>query len=108
MNRAEFTAQIAALVAELIPTIGDEYRASEDDEVPGMMLTIGADADGWSYQTGDNSYTGGAYSYSAWGIGYIYRDSDPAQVADDIASDLYDNDPSADDEDLAPIFKVQS
>jgi len=103
MNRTEFTAQITALVRELIPQIQDDYRL-ECEEEPGMQLTIGADSSGWSYQTGDNSFTGGAYGYSAWGIGYIFRDSDPAQVADDIASDLDDNDPSAYDDTIEPIF----
>ena len=105
MKRTEFLADITRLVAELIPTIGDEYRASEDDTEPSMMLTIGADNAGWSYQTGDNSYSGGAYSYATWGIGYLTRESVPADVAANILSDLEDNETSpAEGNDALPIF----
>jgi hypothetical protein len=117
MNREEFIADVASLVAELIPQIDDDYRASEceckgpfhgDDHdadcLPSMLLTIGADADNWSYQTGDNSYSGGAYGYAVWGVGYIYRDSDPREVAKEIADDIDENDESIYDESIAPIF----
>ncbi len=69
--------------------IGDEYRASEDeeDDQPGMQLTVGWDGKrSWSYQTGDNSFTGGAYSYPHWAVISVYRDSD----AEDLASDIRD------------------
>jgi hypothetical protein len=94
MNRDEFKAGLTALIAGLIPKIGDDYRASDDpsDDVPGMQITIGADEDGWSYQTGDNSYTGGAYGYQYWGLGAIYRDSDPAEVAEELLRDLESQD----------------
>jgi hypothetical protein len=70
-----------------------------------MQLTIGADSEGWSYQTGDNSFSGGAYGYATWGLGYIQRDSDPAQVANDILRDLEDNDSYNDGDDGSPIFE---
>lgn len=92
MNREEFKAEMVALVRELIPTISDDGRATDDpsDDTPGMQLTIGADADGWSYQTGDNSYSGGAYGYSDWAVTYLSRDSDPARIADEIIRELDD------------------
>ena len=101
MNRKEFETALASLIAELIPTIGDEYRASNDpqDDTPGMALTVGADTEGWSYQTGDNSYTGGAYGYATWGVGYLYRDSNPVERAHEIADELAELCP-----DDAPIF----
>ncbi len=105
MKRTEFIEQITALVADLIPTIADDYRVDEESAVPGMLLTVGADADGWSYQTGDNSYTGGAYGYASWGLGYIYRDSDPLDVANSIADDLECNEPP---DDFVPIFSDYS
>lgn len=81
--------EVAALLAELIPTIGDEYRASDDDDTPSMLVTVGADESGaWSYQTGDNSFTGGAYGFLAWGVGYLYRDSDPRAVARGIVDEI--------------------
>ena len=85
-------AEITALCASLIPDIRDDYRATTDDpydDVPGMTVTVGADESGaWSYQTGDNSYTGGAYGFPAWGVGYLFRDSDPAAVAENIVDEI--------------------
>lgn len=79
---------ITRLFSRLIPTIGDDYRASDDpdDDIPGMSVTVGAtvQSDGslsWSYQTGDNSFTGGAYSHPTWSVVSLYRESDPAEVA---------------------------
>lgn len=83
--------EVAALLADLIPEIRDDYRATDDadDDTPGMLVTVGADESGtWSYQTGDNSYTGGAYGYPAWGVGYLFRDSDPREVARGIVDEI--------------------
>jgi hypothetical protein len=95
---ASFAADMATLASRLIPRIGDDYRCSDDpdDETPGMMVTVGVTVEGdgtlsWSYQTGDNSYTGGAYGHATWGIGYLYRDTDPADFAEAIESDVADN-----------------
>lgn len=89
-KRDAFIAELAQLARELIPTIGDDYRASDDpaDDEPGMQVTIGANAEGWNYQTGDTSYTGGAYGYANWGIGYLYRDTDPDEFARLLVEDL--------------------
>lgn len=97
MNRTEFRTSMIELVTFLITTIGDEYRSSTsepNDETASMDLTIGADNDGWSYQTGDNSYTGGAYSYASrlWAVVTLDRDSKPEDVADDIISQLDEDD----------------
>jgi hypothetical protein len=85
--------EIASLLRALQPTIGDDYRATDDpsDDTPGMCVTIGASPDGsWSYQTGDNSYSGGAYGHPAWGVVYLYRDSDPAELAGDALDQIAD------------------
>jgi hypothetical protein len=107
MNRLEFTTEMGALVALLIPDIADDYRAYDDgdgdDTVPSMLLTIGADANGWAYQTGDNSFTGGAYGYHTWAVVALYRDSAPTEVAEEIANEIDENRP--DDE---PIFDDES
>jgi hypothetical protein len=84
------------LAASLIPEIGDDYRASDDpsDDVPGMCLTIGytpesEDKDeSWHYQTGDNSYSGGAYGHPHWAVVSLYRDTVPADVAEEIIDQL--------------------
>lgn len=95
MKLSEFHADMVRLVTALIPDIQDDYRAyepepGEDDDTPSMLLTIGADADGWAYQTGDNSYSGGAYGYADWSSVAIYRDSDPAETADEIVNGFPD------------------
>ena len=104
MNIEDFKVEMIALVTNLIPEIDDDYRSDEEATEPSMLLTVGADADGWSYQTGDNSFTGGAYGYATWALVYLDRESDPSSVADDIIAELIDGAP--DDE---PIFdEVQS
>lgn len=79
---------VRALLIELKGTIGDDYRASDDpdDSTPGMQVTIGASVseDGslsWSYQTGDNSFTGGAYGHPFWGVISLYRRSNCTDLA---------------------------
>lgn len=84
------------LITALIPEIQDEYRASDDpgDNTPAMCLTIGftpetEDRDySWHYQTGDNSFTGGAYGHAFWAVVTIFRDSVPSEIADEIADEL--------------------
>lgn len=91
-------AQLISLLTSLIPTIGDDYRATDDpeDNEPGMCVTIGASVDGtWSWQTGDNSFMGGACHHPHWGVGYLYRDSLPKDVADGILDEIADGMASA-------------
>lgn len=83
-----------SLVYSLIPSIEDDYRASDEDTKPSMQLTIGftpetEDKDhSWSFQTGDNSFTGGAYHHPHWAVVSLYRDSVPAKIAEEIASQI--------------------
>ena len=99
-HRDEFLSQLAALARDLMPSICEDYRASEcecagrfDDEhdadcLPSMQVTIGVDGAGWGFQTGDNSYSGGAYGFAHWGIAALYRDTDPYEFARAILEDL--------------------
>ena len=77
--------EVSALIKFLKKHIRDEYRAEGDEEsnVPSMQVTIGIDPDtgAWSYQTGDNSYSGGAYGYHYWGVTSITRRSNSREVA---------------------------
>jgi len=85
--------------------IGDDYRASDDSEesTPGMCVTIGFTPAGygtaerphlveceasWGYQTGDNSYTGGAYHHPYWAVVSLYRRSNSRKLAEDCASQI--------------------
>jgi hypothetical protein len=87
------------LIKELVPLIknikkdiSDEYLAFEGDDMPGIQLTIGWDADSgnWSYQTGDNSYSGSAYGYPHWAVVGVYRRSNALDLARDIREQLAD------------------
>lgn len=78
----------ARLLRSLKPDIGDDYRASDDSEdtKPGMQVTFGVTLkeDGslsWSYQTGDNSYSGGAYRHPVWAVVSLYRRSNSRELA---------------------------
>lgn len=81
--------ELSILLKQLKPQIGDEYRASDEDDKPGMCVTIGWSEDGkWSYQTGDNSFTGGAYGYPHWAVVSLYRRSNCRELARDIIDQL--------------------
>ena len=91
---------LAVLVRAVKATIRDNYRADEYDTVPGICLTVGwcavsqwsggvyVNAGEWSYQTGDNSYSGGAYGYPHWAVVSVYRRSDSRALARDIRAQL--------------------
>ena len=91
---SSFRNEVESLLKGLKKDIGDDYRASEDDEVPGMLVTVGAESgeDGisWGYQTGDNSYTGGAYGFQHWAVIYLYRRSNCKALAKDAVEQLFD------------------
>ena len=92
--------ELAALVRAIKATIADDYRADPEDTVPGILLTVGWNGeDGhhggilvrageWSYQTGDNSYMGGAYGYPHWAIVSVHRRSSSLSLARDIRRQL--------------------
>ena len=71
-------------------TIDDDYRAFEDDEEPGVQVTLACnDADGeYALQTGDNCYTGVAYGFPHWAVSAVYRDSNYADVAAELLNQL--------------------
>lgn len=80
--------KIRDVLIELKKYITDESRASEEDELPSILVTVGADSRGWNYQIGDNSYKGDAYGYLDWGVASLYRRSNCREVADDIFNQL--------------------
>ena len=81
---------LSRLVAAVKRDICPDYRAyGYPDETPGIQLTIGWEpSGGWSYQTGDNSYTGGAYRFPHWAVIGVYRDTVSVSAARDIRSQL--------------------
>ena len=83
-----FKREIRALLISLKPTIDDSYRAHPEATLPSIAVTIGAkitpDGICWSFQTGDNSYSGGAYFYHDWGTCDLYRRDNCTVLANDI------------------------
>jgi hypothetical protein len=83
---------LVRLLKSLKPHIGDDYRATEDpdDTIPAMQITISIndDCDSWTYQTGDNSYTGSCYHHPYWGVGTLYRRSNSPRLANELIRDL--------------------
>ena len=80
---------IKGLINDCKAEIDDECRAYENDDEPGIQLTVGWDGvRDWSFQTGDNSFTGGAYGYPHWAVVAVYRDTDAGELADEIHEQL--------------------
>jgi len=83
-----FRKEIRSLLISLKSTIHDDYRAHPEATLPSIAVTVGAkitpDGIVWGFQTGDNSYTGGAYSFHDWGICDLYRRDNSATLASDI------------------------
>jgi hypothetical protein len=83
---------------DTFPTEAEARERLEDHRGPcevspvSVQLTVGAtvDEDGasWGYQTGDNSFTGGAYGHTRWGIAYVTHESDPETVAAEILGEI--------------------
>jgi len=91
-NLRRMQRDVRALLIALKREIGDEYRADEESTVPSMQVTIGASADAsaWNYQSGDNSYTGGAYGFPYWGVVTLYRRSNSGELAADACAQIFD------------------
>lgn len=80
---------IANLLKSLKREIGDEYRASEEDSIPGMQVTLATnDGASYAYQTGDNSFSGSCYGCKHWHVVYLYRSSNCLELAREAVSEL--------------------
>ncbi len=95
MKEKEFNREMVALIKALKKEIRDDYRADDESTTPSMSVTVGADANGWGYQTGDNCYTGGAYGFPHWAVVSIDRRSNSQLVANDICDQLGENEYAA-------------
>jgi len=85
--------EITSLLKALKKQIGDDYRATDDpdDDKPGMCVTVSTrDGSDWSYQTGDNSFTGGCYGHPHWSVVYLNRRSNSAELAAEAVGELAD------------------
>ncbi len=84
--------EITALVKHVKSFIFNDCRAFEGDDVAGIQLTVGhtPETGEWNWQTGDNSYSGGAYFHRNWAVVGVYRNSNCKVVAGDILQALKD------------------
>ena len=82
---------VSALVRRFKQEIRDDYIA-EDDDLPGIDLTIGFDPEtsDWSFQTGNNCFSGAAYGYPIWGVARIYRRSNSRELARELIAQIKD------------------
>ena len=82
--------ELQELIEHVRTQITDDTLAFDFDVEPGIQLTVGASKDlkTWSYQTGDNSYTGGAHAYPYWAVVGVYRDTSAGDLAQDILDQL--------------------
>jgi hypothetical protein len=84
--RNEFARQIIAIKKS---TYWPDFRlggvcSDPDDDGPSyLQITFGTDEalSTWSFQTGDNSYTGGAYGFPYWGICYVRPTTNSKEAA---------------------------
>lgn len=74
--RNEFTRQLISIKstvnwADFEP--GQDCADPDEDGPSFLCVTFGANENlsDWNYQTGDNSYTGGAYGFRYWGLCYL-------------------------------------
>lgn len=70
-----------------------ELSSSNSNGDPGYIdvtigLTFGEDCISWNYQTGDNSFTGGAYGHPEWFTTALSRRSNCKEIAKDVISDI--------------------
>jgi len=75
---------IQSLIDE-VTTYPETYQDDEGNQGV-LQLTVGFNDDmsEWGAQTGDNSYTGGAYSFPHWSVVYVTPDSTVDDIQDDI------------------------
>jgi hypothetical protein len=74
----------------------DDFVETGDGEIPGVDVTIGCTFDfdkgeiDWAYQTGDNSYTGGAYGHPEWFTCSVMKRTNCKELANDIINEIHD------------------
>jgi len=77
------TADIKKLV-EL--NLADWKRDAREYGYIDLTIAVNDEGDRWNYQTGDNSYTGGAYGLPHWAVVTIDIDTD----RDDLVRDIFE------------------
>ena len=91
----DITRFIAENMGDWLETVDDIISYLSDDDVAEdgyleLTIAISDDGESWNFQTGDNSYTGGAYGLPHWAVTAIYPGCEAEDVADDVLSQLVD------------------
>jgi len=95
------TKQVKHDIRDFIVDEIDDWRhnaleSMHDDDCPeddrGVFTVTFATDDGsqWNYQTGDNSFTGGAYGLKHWAVVYVSTDSTVQDVFTDVINEWMD------------------
>lgn len=82
-------AELYRVIRAIKETVTDYDRAHEDDEIPGVCLTVGVNSDGeWAVQVGCNEYHGSAYFYPHWVVRDIYRSTNCRVLAREVREEI--------------------
>lgn len=90
MSKLPTIKEVADVIKYCIkPNIRDEYK-EDGDSLPSICLTVGFSPDSgrWDWQSGDNSFSGGAYLHRYWGVRQVYRRSNSRQLAKEIIDEI--------------------
>ena len=81
---------LTRLISSIRASIEPSFLAFDEDDEPGIMLTIGADLDlsGWAYKTGDPSFAGSSDFYPISVSEPVYQDTQPRILAYSIFEQL--------------------
>lgn len=92
MDSDGFKEDLLDVIKYAISTVDpDNFEGEDEDDIAYNDLTVGMNDSGeWSFQTGDNSFTGGAYGYAHWAVTSVFEDSDPEAVYQEIVEQLED------------------
>lgn len=83
------TVTVKTLLQQLKSTIEDDFRAYDDDDCPGILVTVSTnDGETWNFQTGSLEFIGPCYWDKYLYSVPIYRDSDCQSLAKEIVHNL--------------------
>ena len=86
MNKVKLPTKKA--LTKLIIELKKDLGTWDMEEMDVTVACSGSDSDDWTFQTGDNSYTGSCYSYQHWAIGTISKDTNSKLLATELLDQL--------------------
>ena len=107
LTRTDVINELVPILDQVQANIDEDCRASDDpdDETPAIQFTVGLtvteeDEEGrkmrvpkiksWGWQSGDNSFSGGAYGEPHWGVGALEEDTNTRALAKEIVYEAFD------------------